>query len=144
VHLRIVIGTIHWKTVIICSSVTEIIFRVFDLIDKQSDCRWFIFQPFANYLLVVRHGPSSLFCGAIERRLGHFPPCWLRMGWQNVTSQGKPSTLPRPGIEPGPRTKFYHFGHREDKDSLSAFRNQSHEASISKVVKRPLCLYSKW
>jgi len=26
-------------------------------------------------------------CGVIEGRLSHFPPCWLRMGWQSVTSQ---------------------------------------------------------
>jgi len=31
----------------------------------------------------------SSLCDAIEGRLRHFLPCWLRPGWQSVISQGK-------------------------------------------------------
>jgi len=42
------------------------------------------------------HGWTSAFhpnvhrlCGAIEGRLSHFLPLWLRKGWRSVISQGK-------------------------------------------------------
>jgi len=64
----------------------------------------FFFQP-----LTVR-GWSSAFllddhrlCGAIEGRLSHFLPHWLRTGWQSLTGQGKIpwNTPPWLGVEFG-------------------------------------------
>jgi len=51
---------------------------------------FFLFQPLSV------HGWTSAFvldvhrlCSAIEARLSHFQPRWLRAGWQSVISQGK-------------------------------------------------------
>jgi len=59
------------------------------------------FQPLSvhgwtwAFLLAVHR-----LCGAIERRLSHFLPHWLRMCWQSVSSRGKIS----PGIQATTRT----------------------------------------
>ena len=66
----------------------------------------FFYQP-----LSVRGWTSAFLldfhrlCGAIEGRLSHFLPHWLRTGWQSMTSQGiiPWNTPPWLGIEPGPR-----------------------------------------
>jgi len=44
-------------------------------------------------------------CSAIEGRLSHFPPRWLRTAWQSVNSEGEipRNTLPRLEIEPKPQ-----------------------------------------
>ena len=66
----------------------------------------FFYQPSSvrewnlAFLLAVHR-----LCGAIEGRLSHFLPRWLRTGWQSVISQGKIpwNTPPWLGIEPGPQ-----------------------------------------
>jgi len=51
---------------------------------------YFIFVYFLPQTFFVRDGTSAFlldfhrFCGAIEERLRHFLPHWLRTGWQNV------------------------------------------------------------
>jgi len=69
------------------------------------------FQPLSSaFLLDVQR-----VCDAIEGRLSHFQPRWLRRGWHSVISQGTIpwNTPPRLGIEPGPRwgqrVRFIHF-----------------------------------
>ena len=44
-------------------------------------------------------------CGAVEGRLSHILPHWLKTGWQSVISQGNTlwNTPPWLGIEPGPQ-----------------------------------------
>jgi len=64
-----------------------------------------------NLSLPVRGWTSAFLldvhglCSAIEGRLSHRLPRWLRTGWQRVISQGKlpRTTPPRPRIEPEPQ-----------------------------------------
>jgi len=81
---------------------------------------FFFFFSFSHFLSV--HGWTSAFlldvhklCGAIEGRLSHFPPRWLRTGWHSVIRQGKIpwNTPPQLGIESGPQegqtVRLIHF-----------------------------------
>ena len=58
---------------------------------------------------VVGLRPSSSISTAcvllLKGRLSHFLPRWLKMGWQNVISQGKIpwNVSPRLGVEPRPQ-----------------------------------------